>query len=154
MPLVAGRNEQQLVGLILRVGRGQLPVEQLQYPFAVHQQVLLDQPPLGLLQDFRQGLPIGRAEHPRAGVVIGIHKAQGHQPVEPGVGDFLHEGGFPFFLQPPLQLVDLLLAFALFEAIGTQHLLQAVADLLDQLAAGVLCEGFEGGGLHGWLGFD
>ncbi|HPQ38628.1 MAG TPA: hypothetical protein PLW97_13380, partial [Synergistaceae bacterium] len=84
----AGPVKEHPVGLLLGVGRGDFACKNVPDPGKLHvgSEFFGDLPSLGLLEQLREGEVFSRGDHPQRGVLLHIHKAEGAEAVEPGVG--------------------------------------------------------------------
>ena len=144
MVLVAASHQEQPVRLRLPVGGGETAGKQIKNALAVHHggQIRVNVPRLRLLQNLRLGVPRRGGDDAAAGVPVGVHKAQGDEAVEPGVGHPLHH-------RLPRGLGNLLVQFGddgrfgpQFRAVRAQDLFQPGQRLFLQLPPGVLGEFF------------
>ncbi len=144
MPVIADRHDQQPVRLGLWILAGGFAVKQGEDPLPgqlVHH-AFINMAHLGLSQNLRLELPLGRRNHPDSGIAVHIHKTQGTKAVKPDISYLFDHLLLTVSLDLYFQLLHRLWMLAPFRAFLAQHEIQLVGHLLDQVAAGVLGEFF------------
>ncbi|WAP70914.1 hypothetical protein [Jiella pelagia] len=150
MPVVAGMDEEQAIGLALRIVRRRPPVEQrLNRGGRALREVTRHR----LRQKLRPGLALGGRDDARIGVAAGIHEAQRREAVEPGVGDLFDDLRLAVLADRAFQLSHRLGMFASRRRGRIEDEAELGRDLIHQRIAGGLREFLQLARIHQTITF-
>ena len=143
--IVAGSNQQQPKHFVLRIGRRYFAIQQIIYFSFVNLKFSRNVSLFGFVQQFGQRVAILWRNDAHAGrlVFVGIHKPEGHQTVEPGIGHLFDKQLFACAGNLFLKFPNLFGLLAQRNAICIQHIFYFGSHLLDEFAACLLRESFK-----------
>ena len=148
-PAVAGGDEEDAVGVIEAVVGERLSRQQcLDAPLCHLADMGIEVSGYGLREDFGAGGTVGGGDHSHGRVVVGVHEAQGAEPVEPQIGGGLNDLIASQSLNGVLQFSDAIRRRAPRGAFWREYEGHLVRHMAHELAAGFHGKFLEGCQVH------
>ena len=143
MEPVAGGDEQEAVGFLLRIGRWGLALEKGSDGLLVDGEVVVDETLAGFVEQFGLGVALGRGYDADGVESAGIHETECAEAVEPGVGDAFDDLFFRRSSDGLSEFDESTGASAKVGGIGREDVAEPVGHAGIEIGAGLAGKGFE-----------